>query len=60
MRLQKLLGLFPATCVDDLFEMYLLGCIDDGRSLPEINHLRVKGLSPRQIMLCLVLTRGPE
>lgn len=60
MELAAYLKMFPPTCVEDLHEAFLLGVADNGRRLDEINHLRARGLSPRQMVLCLVITQGAE
>lgn len=60
MELAEYLKRFPPKCSDDLFEAFLFGCADNGCPLSEINHLRAKGLTSRQIVLCLVITRGAE
>lgn len=58
MELAGYLKMFPPTCLEDLHEAFLFGAADNGRCLADIDHLRAKGLTPRQMVLCLVITRG--
>lgn len=60
MDLAAYLKRFPPSCVNDLHEAFLFGVADNGHRLPEINDLRAKGLTARQIVLCLVITAGAE